>query len=94
MVAQNMKESKKILNAMSAVRTLYACCVRAVNTLQQLVARHRNAIDAIKTLWERLVDAVKTLYKRSVHATNSTFDIFRRISQRPHSALTGFQNAV
>jgi len=31
MVAQNMTKAKKTLNAMIAVRTLYARCVRAVS---------------------------------------------------------------
>jgi len=77
-----------------AVRTLYARCVRAVNTLQQLLARRRSVMDAIRTLCERRVDAVGTLRGRFVHAITGKFDVFRRISRRPHSALTGFQNAT
>jgi len=49
------------LNAVSAVRTLYARCVRAVSTLQQFLARRKSAMDAVKALWERRVDAVGTL---------------------------------
>ena len=51
-------------------------------------------MDAITTLWERRVDAVGTLWGRYVHAITGKCDIFRRISRRPHSALTGFQNAT
>jgi len=81
-----MKNSKKILNAMIAVTTLYARIERAVNTLQQLLARRRSIMDAIKTLLERSDDAVGT----GVHDITDKYDILRR----PHSALTGFQNAV
>ena len=50
-------------------------------------------MDAIKAPWERRVETAGTLIGRCVHATRK-FDIFRRISRRPHNALTGFQNAV
>ena len=61
MVAQKMKIVKEIFNAMLAMRTLYACCVRAVNTLQKLLARRRSVMDAIKTPCGRCVNAVWTL---------------------------------
>ena len=61
---KNMKQStRKTINlkAMIAVRTLYACCVRAVNTLQQLLACRRSVMDAIKMMWKRRVDSVVTI---------------------------------
>jgi len=46
-VAQNVKKVKKILNAMIAMRRLYARRERAVHTLQQLLGRCRSVMDAI-----------------------------------------------
>jgi len=59
-----MKNKITLLNAMVAVRKLYARFVRsrerALNTIQQLLVRRSSVMDAIKTLWERRVDAVRT----------------------------------
>jgi len=72
-----------------AVRTLCARRERVVNTLQQLLARSRSLMEAIKRLWDRgrCMDAVKTLCTRY----NWQIRFFRRVSRRPHCALTGFK---
>jgi len=39
------------------------------------------------------MDAIKTPWERRVAITGKVDIFIRRISRRPHSALTGFQNA-
>ena len=76
---------------MIAVRTLYACCVRAMNTLQQLLVRPRSVMDGIKSSWERRVDAVGTLWGRCLHAFTGKIDILGVFRGDPTAR---FQNDV
>ena len=76
------------------MRTLWVHSVLVKTTLQQLLVCRWSDMDAVKTLWEHRLDAVGTLGGRRIHALTGKFDIFRRISRRPHSTLTGFENAV
>ena len=60
-VTQNIIQYiKKTLNAMCAVRTMYAGCLCAVSTLQQLIVRCKSVMNAVRTSWGRRRDVVCT----------------------------------